>query len=373
MNAITNTLFLCGDVMTGRGVDQILPSPSDPRIYEEFVRDARDYVRLAEIANGPLSPLKDLSELWHDVSEEFRRFAPDVKVVNLETAITTSQEYWPGKGINYRMSPSNAPLLSSLGVDCCALANNHTLDWGYQGLEETLAVLKRLGIRTCGAGTNRAQAVAPAVLPGKQGTAVGVLSIGLVSSGIPVSWSATAERGGLFVVSEVTHSRVEEISDLVRPLKATGTLVVASIHWGGNWGYEISDDQRWLAHALIDHAGVDIIHGHSSHHVKALEVYKGKLIMYGCGDFINDYEGIGGYERYRADLGCMYFPTLDAQTGELLSCVMVPTRIFGLRPHRVAGPDAQWLARTFSEHGFSLGTWVELSSRGDLVLQWSRP
>jgi len=76
--------------------------------------------------------------------------------------------------------------------------------------------------------------------------------------------------------------------------------VVASIHWGDNWGYEI-------AHNLIDHAGVDIIHGHSSHHAKGIEVWHGKPVIYGCGDFINDYEGIGGNEKYRSDLSLMYF------------------------------------------------------------------
>lgn len=50
----TVTIFLCGDVMTGRGVDQILPHPGDARLHEEYVKDARQYVRLAEAASGPV-------------------------------------------------------------------------------------------------------------------------------------------------------------------------------------------------------------------------------------------------------------------------------------------------------------------------------
>ena len=67
--------------------------------------------------------------------------------------------------------------------------------------------------------------------------------------------------------------------------------------------------QSQLAHSLLDEAGVDVIHGHSSHHVKGIEVYKGKAILYGCGDFLTDYEGIQGYEEFRDDLVLMYFLT----------------------------------------------------------------
>ena len=60
------------------------------------------------------------------------------------------------------------------------------------------------------------------------------------------------------------------------------------------------------------------MHGHSSHHVKAIEVFRGRLILYGCGDFLTDYEGVGGYEEFRGDLALMYFVELDSGTGELV-------------------------------------------------------
>lgn len=73
------------------------------------------------------------------------------------------------------------------------------------------------------------------------------------------------------------------------------------------------------------------VHGHSCHHVKGIEVYKGKAVLYGCGDFLNEYEGIGGYEGFRDDLGLMYFLTADALTGELTATEMIPTQIKRLR------------------------------------------
>jgi poly-gamma-glutamate capsule biosynthesis protein CapA/YwtB (metallophosphatase superfamily) len=69
---------------------------------------------------------------------------------------------------------------------------------------------------------------------------------------------------------------------------------------------------------LINEAGVDIVHGHSSHHPKGIEVYKNRPILYGCGDFLNDYEGISGYQEYRDDLTLMYFPRMDAASGKLV-------------------------------------------------------
>ena len=92
-------------------------------------------------------------------------------------------------------------------------------------------------------------------------------------------------------------------------------------------GYEIPASQKEFVCQLIDETGVDIIHGHSSHHPKGIEIYNNKLILYGSGDFINDYEGIGGKEQYRDDLSLMYFPKINPSTGNIKSMKMVPMKI----------------------------------------------
>src|SRR5919109_2314684 len=155
------TLFLCGDVMTGRGVDQILAHPSSPVLHEPLVRSALDYVELAEQANGPIPRPVDHAYVWGAALEVLARERPDVRIANLETSITTSSDHYP-KGINYRMHPANAPVLGVPRIHCCALANNHVLDWGRAGLVETLEVLARAGIRTAGAGPDLGAARAPA-------------------------------------------------------------------------------------------------------------------------------------------------------------------------------------------------------------------
>lgn len=121
------TLFLCGDVMTGRGIDQILPHPSQPQLYEPYVRSAHEYVALAEQVNGPIPRPVDAAYVWGAALLEFDRRRPDVRIVNLETAITTSEDR-EAKGINYRMHPANIACLTAAGIDCCTLANNHVLD-----------------------------------------------------------------------------------------------------------------------------------------------------------------------------------------------------------------------------------------------------
>ena len=126
---------------------------------------------------------------------------------------------------------------------------------------------------------------------------------------------------------------------------------MASIHWGGNWGYEIPQEQIAFAHWLVEACNVDIVHGHSSHHVKGIEVYRGKLILYGCGDFIDDYEGITGYEEFRDDLVLMYFPTIRIDDGMLVSLEMVPLQIRNMRLNRASRADAEWLASTLNREG----------------------
>ena len=114
---------------------------------------ALGYVQLAEEVNGPIARPMDASYIWGDALEEFQRIKPQARIINLETAVTRSDDRDP-KGINYRMHPANISCLTAAGIDCCALANNHVLDWGSAGLTETLETLHQAGVKTAGAGMN---------------------------------------------------------------------------------------------------------------------------------------------------------------------------------------------------------------------------
>lgn len=364
------TMFMAGDVMTARGVDQVLPHPGDPLIHEPSLTSAREYVALAEQINGPIQQPVDFSYIWGDALEEWERVAPDVKLINLETSVTTSNDYWQGKGIHYRMHPENTPCLTAAKIDYCSLANNHVLDWGYAGLTETLETLKRAHIKTAGAGQNIQEAEAPAALEvGGKGRVI-VFSYGLTTSGIPASWAASEDRPGVNLLESLSDRTVRHIKEQVAEVEQPADIVVASIHWGSNWGYVIPPEQTDFAHRLIDVAGVDVIHGHSSHHVKGIEVYQGKPVIYGSGDFINDYEGIGGYERFRPDLALMYFVSVDPSTGKLVDLQMTPMQIKHFKVNRASRTDAQWLRDVLNREGNGLGTRVEMNADNTLTLRW---
>lgn len=363
-------LFLAGDVMLGRGIDQVLPRPSDPRLYEPSISSAERYVALAEKANGPIPRPLSFSYVWGDALDELRREQPDARIVNLETSVTKSDNYAP-KGINYRMSPGNVPCLTAAGIDCCVLANNHVLDWGQAGLLETLDTLTSAGIRTAGAGRNAAQASAPALLDTAGGGRIVILAFGSETSGIPSDWAAGENEPGVNLLRDMSDRTVDRIAAQTLKGKRAGDVLVASIHWGANWGYEISRSQTRFAHGLIDAAGVDVVYGHSSHHPKGIEVYRRKLILYGCGDFLNDYEGIGGYEEFRGDLSVMYLPLLSRANGALLELGMIPFQIRKFRLIRASRQDAAWLRDVLDREGARLGTRVTLAEDNTLRLAWT--
>jgi poly-gamma-glutamate synthesis protein (capsule biosynthesis protein) len=126
-NCATITLFLAGDVMTGRGIDQTLPFPGDDRLHEDYVDSAVEYVHLAERAHGSIGSPVAFDYIWGEALLELDHRKPDARIVNLETAVTRSTAY-EAKGINYKMSPANVPVISAAGFDCCVLANNHVFD-----------------------------------------------------------------------------------------------------------------------------------------------------------------------------------------------------------------------------------------------------
>lgn len=362
------TLFVCGDVMLARGIDQILAQPCDPRLYEPSLDDARDYVAIAEDASGPIPRGAPPAYPWGEVLDVLDAARPDVRLVNLETAITRRGEHDPAKHIHYRVSPDNAACLATARVDVCALANNHVLDWGRAGLLDTLDTLDRLGIARSGAGRDRAEAIRPAVVELGERGRVAVFSVGCADAGVPPWWAAAEDRPGVHAVDELDDEAARTLRHAIAPWRDAHAFIVLSIHWGPNWGFAIAREHRRFAHRMIEEAGVDLVHGHSSHHVKGIEVHHGRPILYGCGDLLTDYEGIHGHETYRGDLGLLYLVTLDDQ-GALARLEMIPTRMHRFRVTQAGPRDARWLATTLARSGESLGTSVAIEGQR-LALRW---
>jgi poly-gamma-glutamate synthesis protein (capsule biosynthesis protein) len=363
------TLFLGGDVMTGRGIDQVLAHPGDPQLHESWMRSAVGYVALAEERNGPIPRSVEPGYIWGHALEVLSSTAPDARIVNLETAVTNRGLPWPGKGIHYRMHPDNIACVEIAGIDCCVLANNHVLDWSYQGLDQTLRVLETAGIAVAGAGRDAAAASAPAVIGLENGARVVVAALGTLSSGIPAAWAAAEDRPGVSLSPSLSAGDVAAVAERIDSVAAAGDVIVASIHWGANWGYDVPKSHQRFARALIDDAGVDVVHGHSSHHALGIEVYRDRPILYGCGDLITDYEGIRGHEEFHPDVGLLSFVTMRAGGG-LKRLELVPVRMHRFRLRLASTAETARFGEVLAREGSRFGTTVTMSDSGRLLVAW---
>jgi poly-gamma-glutamate capsule biosynthesis protein CapA/YwtB (metallophosphatase superfamily) len=351
-------ILLTGDVMLGRGIDQVLRHSVSPELHEPFVKSALTYVSLAEGKNGRIPRRVAHDYVWGDALKLMRD--AELCIVNLETAMTSRGEP-ADKGIHYRCHPGNSPGLTAAGIDCCVLSNNHVLDWGEQGLLDTLVALEAADLKYAGAGRDFSHAGAPAALPLPNGRRLLVYGLGSGTSGIPQFWAAKVQRPGVSYLGDYKEA-FERLRSRIEGDRQPGDLVIASIHWGPNWGYDVAPGDRRFAHRLIDDAGVDVVHGHSSHHPKPIEIRNGKAILYGCGDFLNDYEGISGYEKYRGDLVAAY--ALDLATdGTCRSLQLIPFRTVRFQLKLAAKDDAEWMAATLDRESRPFGVNVSLERR----------
>ena len=336
-------LIFLGDVMLGRLIDQLLPNhvhePSEARIIENVRRSnpaLRDYS-----AKTPWGSTLSLLQ------------SSDLNIINLETSVTTHPIPWPDKVFNYRMHPANIEALKIARVDYASLANNHTLDFGEEGLVETVETLRSNHIEFAGAGRSADEAQRPVKLslPNRfAGSEEDAHTIKVFSAADhPRDWSSVPSFH-LIDYSAQTKSRLRDLLQK-HNRDSPAALNIFSVHWGPNYSWHPSDEIRDMAHFLIDECGVDVIHGHSSHHVQGIERYKTKLIIYGCGDFVEDYAVT---PEYRNDLSALWRLTVneidDLESKKKLKLrrlEMFPTRIKDFQTNLldIKDPDHEWVRK----------------------------
>lgn len=363
------SVALAGDVMIGRGVDQVMRRPGDPTLCERWARSALRYVELAEERSGPVPRGVDPAYVWGDSPVRLADAGVDVRIVNLETALTARGRPWPGKGIHYRAHPENAECLVAGGIDAVVVANNHILDWSEPGLEDTLDTLDRLGVGRTGAGSDHSEAWSPASVTCERSGRVLVLGLGSQTSGVDPAWEAGPDRPGVALLGSFDDVWIERVDQAIDGSRQPGDVVVVSIHWGPNWGHGVPSAHRRFARALIDNVGVDVVHGHSSHHPMGFEIYQGRLILYGCGDLLTDYEGIRGHEEFRPELGAWYVVALDADTGVMRDLRIIPTKVNRFQLTTPSQEEMEWLAGLFQDKSVTPGFRIE--RRQDvLTVEW---
>lgn len=281
--------------------------------------------------------------VWGDTLPLFQR--ADLNLINLECALTKHQIPVP-KVFNFRSDPSHVASLQAASIDVCSLANNHILDFGEEGLLETLQVLDEAGIAHVGAGGTWGEATKPAILT-KKGIRIGIL--GYTDNEPP--WKATSERPG---IAYCKVGDVETIAADLIPLRNEVDLLIVSLHWGPNMVEAPSRQFVQFAHALID-LGADLIHGHSAHIFQGVEIYKGKPILYDTGDFVDDYAVDPLLRNDRS----FYF-LIEANKKGIQTVRPIPTRISNFQVNRAQGVEAEEIRERMRLLSKAMGTEFKL-------------
>ncbi len=270
---------------------------------------------------------------WGDTLPLFR--TADARISNLECVIADDGTPWQPKVFNFRSDASNVQVLKVAGIDCVSLANNHTLDYGYDALLEMLGVLDWARIKHAGAGANIHATMQPVVFR------AGDLRVGFVSfTDNEAQWEATPDRPGVFYVPiDVRDGRARKLLEIVGYVKARVDLVIIAAHWGSNWGYRPQPEHIPFAHALVE-AGADIIFGHSCHVFQGIEFYRGAVILYSCGDFVDDYRV---HEVERNDR-CFIF-IVEIESGQIVRLKLYPTVISRFQAKLASEAGAEETAR----------------------------
>lgn len=348
-------LNFMGDVMLGRLIDQLCTThvdcPSEARIVQSFL--------------GAHPELRSYSATtpWGNTLSLLR--SADLRLINLETAVTTHATKWPNKVFNYRMHPKNLEILKVAGIDYVTLANNHTLDFSEQGLKDTVQAVRDVGIKFAGAtdSTEAGDAGKPAVLD-LQGHSIQVFA----ASDHPSDWKRV-QQFNYIDYSASTRSRLKEQIASAGPT----SLRFFSVHWGPNYSWQPAQEIRDLAHFLIDECEVDIIHGHSSHHIQGVEIYKGKPIIYGCGDFVDDYALT---PEYRNDISAVWQIIVIEESGNSrlrpVRLEIFPSRIKYFQAFLLDSRDTDhdWAREKLTALSREFGTRMrkELGDEGQIVI-----
>lgn len=278
--------------------------------------------------------------------------AADLFVLNLECCISERGGPWPDprKPFFFRAPPAATEVLRRLGVDCVTLANNHALDFGAEALLDTLEHLRAAGIAWVGAGRDRDEARAPAVLEGN-GLRLAVLGC----SDHPREFEAGLSSPGI-AYADLQHG-LDWLPAAIAPLDVDVVLVTP--HWGPNMIPQPLPYVRRAAAGLRG-AGAALVAGHSAH------VFHGVQpgVLYDLGDFLDDYAVDA---ELRNDLGLLFLVTLDRQGPLRLEAV--PLKLEFCHTRLADADEAAWIRRRFRAACAALGTEVA-DEDGRLVVVW---
>ena len=283
----------------------------------------------------------DFGYVWGNVLPLLK--STNINIVNLEAAITSHTKR-AVKTFNFKTDPEHVEVLKTAEIHAVNLANNHVLDFGIPGLLDTLLVLSAAGISYAGAGKNEAEARQPAILTARD---IRIALLGFTDN--EPGWKAGKNNPG---TNYLEVGDIEPVRTAINRVRSQCELVVVSLHWGPNMREAPSRDFINFAHAIID-SGADIVHGHSAHIFQGIEWYKGRLIMYDTGDFVDDYRVDLIYRNDRS-----FFFLCEAGTDSLQQLRLIPVVISNMQVNLATGNEYKWLLQRIREISQPFGTAV---------------
>ncbi|HEU5349205.1 MAG TPA: CapA family protein [Ktedonobacterales bacterium] len=283
---------------------------------------------------------------WGDTLALFQ--AADLRCCNLECALSDRGTPWTAtpKAFHFRSDARNSAVLRAAHIDIVSLANNHALDYGMEALADTITLLDAAAIRHAGAGSTLEEAAQLATAE----TFVGKIGLLAFSDNEPVWEARSGEPGILYVPVDLADIRATHLFERVRQARAMVDFLIVSAHWGSNWGYIPPPEHVRFGRALID-AGADTVFGHSSHVCRGVEIYRGRPILYGAGNFIDDY-AVDLVERN--DESCIFVLETDQHRPHHLQ--MYPSVIEDFHARLAPNPWAEDIARKLQRLCADLGT-----------------
>ncbi len=334
---------------------------------------------------GDILPTRELSP----VSEQVKRVldvirGADFALGNFEMPLTHANAAVE-KLLNIKASPHIAPSLSVLGLDMVTVANNHAVDYGWEGLAQTVEVLKAQGLRVVGAGESVAEAMRPEVVT-VGGKRIGVVAFSCL---LPTGMAAAQNRPGISPIHVRTsyeidpYYQMEEPGDMsvvrvrtevkaadldaavsaVRALRARCDILVVTIHWGFGSGEEIAEYQVPLAHRLVE-AGADIIHGHHPHAVHGIGFHQGRPILFSPGTLVGQQVFLDASPAVKTLWAGMspdgYIATISISGSDITEIEIVPTTLNSDRlPVIATGEDFDRIHRRLVRLSEPLGAGIE--------------
>jgi poly-gamma-glutamate synthesis protein (capsule biosynthesis protein) len=284
--------------------------------------------------------------VWGDTIDILRDV--DLSLVNLECVISSGGAEWTKtfKLFHFRANPDAIKTLGTASIDYVSLANNHVLDYREEALREMLALLDNSGIQHSGAGMDLNEATTPAVLNfGRKKVAV----ISLTDN--QPEWEASPAGPGVnHIPISLGSYYSDRLESCIRHARENADIVIASCHVGPHFRESPSSEYVNLAHRIVD-LGADFYWGHSNHMPQGVEIYRGKPILYDCGDFVDDY-AIDQY--YRNDLSFLFLVDIDGITAKCVE--LLPVRIHDFQASIALLSDAEFVTKRMIESCNLLGT-----------------